>query len=120
MTASGTNDALNLETARGALQISYGRYWGALKRVDCLHFEACNYQMLQWCIGHGFARYEGGARGDHKKARALMPVKTHCVDRLAHPAFADAIEKYLTEGAGIDNFLHELASRCPFKNQPSF
>ncbi len=21
--------------------IAYGRYWGALERVDCLHFEAC-------------------------------------------------------------------------------
>jgi predicted N-acyltransferase len=25
---------------------AYGRYWGALERVDCLHFEACYYQPL--------------------------------------------------------------------------
>ena len=27
--------------------VAYGRYWGALERVDCLHFEACYYQPLQ-------------------------------------------------------------------------
>ena len=26
--------------------VAYGRYWGALERVDCLHFEACYYQPL--------------------------------------------------------------------------
>ncbi|MEO6321138.1 MAG: GNAT family N-acetyltransferase, partial [Polaromonas sp.] len=55
---------------------AYGRYWGALARVDCLHFEACYYQPLQWCIEHGFQRFEGGAQGEHKMARALLPVKT--------------------------------------------
>ncbi|MGH8337346.1 MAG: GNAT family N-acetyltransferase, partial [Gammaproteobacteria bacterium] len=57
-------------------RMAYGRYWGALERVDCLHFEACYYQPLQWCIEHGFQRFEGGAQGEHKMARALLPVKT--------------------------------------------
>ncbi len=98
-------------------QIGYGRYWGALKRVDCLHFEACYYQPLQWCIEHGFTRFEGGAQGEHKMARALMPVKTHSAHWLAHPAFADAVGNFLQrEGAGIDNYLGELAERSPFKH----
>ncbi|MEO5659994.1 MAG: GNAT family N-acetyltransferase, partial [Polaromonas sp.] len=42
--------------------VAYGRYWGALARVDCLHFEACYYQPLQWCIAHGLERFEGGAQ----------------------------------------------------------
>ena len=53
---------------------AYGRYWGALERVDCLHFEACYYQPLQWCIAHGWQRFEGGAQGEHKMARGLLPV----------------------------------------------
>ena len=48
--------------------VAYGRYWGALERVDCLHFEACYYQPLQWCIAHGAVRFEGGAQGEHKMA----------------------------------------------------
>ena len=96
--------------------IAYGRYWGALARVDCLHFEACYYQPLQWCIEHGFHRFEGGAQGEHKMARALLPVKTTSAHWLAHPSFADAIERFLErEGAGIDNYLDELEQRSPFK-----
>ena len=57
--------------------IAYGRYWGALERVDCLHFEACYYQPLNWCIANGVQRFEGGAQGEHKMARALMPITTY-------------------------------------------
>ncbi len=98
------------------VKTAYGRYWGALERVDCLHFEACYYQPLAWCIAHGFQRFEGGAQGEHKMARALLPVKTTSAHWLAHPAFADAVERFLErEGAGIDNYLDDLAQRSPFK-----
>jgi hypothetical protein len=97
-------------------KIAYGRYWGALERVDCLHFDACYYQPLAWCIEHGFHRFEGGAQGEHKMARALMPVKTTSAHWLAHPAFADAVERFLErEGRGIESYLEELETRTPFR-----
>jgi predicted N-acyltransferase len=97
-------------------KIAYGRYWGALERVDCLHFEACYYQPLQWCVEHGFDRFEGGAQGEHKMARALLPVKTTSAHWLAHPAFADAVERFLErEGEGIGNYLEHLERRTPFR-----
>ncbi len=96
--------------------VAYGRYWGALRRVDCLHFEACYYQPLAWCIANGLQRFEGGAQGEHKMARALMPVKTTSAHWLAHPAFADAVEKFLErEGRGIEGYLEHLGERSPFK-----
>jgi hypothetical protein len=96
--------------------VAYGRYWGALERVDCLHFEACYYQPLAWCIAHGAKRFEGGAQGEHKMARALMPVKTTSAHWLAHPSFADAVERFLErEGAGIENYMDHLGERSPFK-----
>ncbi|MDH6594731.1 putative N-acyltransferase [Variovorax sp. TBS-050B] len=96
--------------------VAYGRYWGALERVDCLHFEACYYQPLAWCIAHGAARFEGGAQGEHKMARALMPVRTTSAHWLAHPAFADAVERFLDrEGEGIGNYMDHLGERSPFK-----
>ena len=104
-------------------KVAFGRYWGALERVDCLHFEACYYQPLQWCIAHGFDRFEGGAQGEHKMARALMPVKTYSAHWLAHPAFADAVERFLDrEGQGIENYLDHLQERSPFRSgrQPGF
>lgn len=99
-----------------APQAAYGRYWGALERVDCLHFEACYYQPLQWCIEHRVQRFEGGAQGEHKMARALLPVKTHSAHWLAQPAFADAVERFLErEGAGIDSYMEQLEGRSPFR-----
>lgn len=104
--------------ADGAPTVAFGRYWGALERVDCLHFEACYYQPLQWCIEHGVSRFEGGAQGEHKMARALMPVKTHSAHWLAHPAFADAIERFLErEGAGIETYMEHLEARSPFRHE---
>jgi predicted N-acyltransferase len=95
---------------------AYGRYWGALERVDCLHFEACYYQPLQWCIAHGFDSFEGGAQGEHKMARALLPVKTTSAHWLAHPSFADAVERFLArEEEGIAGYMQELERRNPFK-----
>ncbi|WP_341915441.1 GNAT family N-acetyltransferase [Polaromonas sp. YR568] len=97
-------------------RVAYGRYWGALERVDCLHFEACYYQPLQWCIAHGYKRFEGGAQGEHKMARALLPVKTTSAHWLAHPAFADAVERFLErEGEGMAGYMEELERRNPFR-----
>jgi predicted N-acyltransferase len=96
-------------------EVAYGRYWGALERVDCLHFEACYYQPLAWCIANGLQRFEGGAQGEHKMARALMPVKTTSAHWLAHPAFADAVAKFLArEDRGIGDYLEHLEARSPF------
>jgi len=104
-----------LDTQSGE-KVAYGRYWGALERVDCLHFEACYYQPLQWCIANGWHRFEGGAQGEHKMARALMPVKTTSAHWLAQPAFADAVERFLErEGQGIANYLEHLERRTPFR-----
>ena len=99
--------------------VAYGRYWGALERVDCLHFEACYYQPLQWCISHGIARFEGGAQGEHKMARALLPVSTHSAHWLADTRFARAVSDFLErEGQGVDNYLAHLDERNPFKRAP--
>lgn len=99
-------------------KVAYGRYWGALERVDCLHFEACYYQPIEWCIQKGIARFEGGAQGEHKMARALLPVKASSAHWLAHPSFADAVEKYLErEGHGIEAYLENLEARSPLKEK---
>lgn len=109
--ATGQKDPQNLT------QVAYGRYWGALERVDCLHFEACYYQPLQWCIAHGVQRFEGGAQGEHKMARALLPVQASSAHWLAHPAFADAVDRFLErEGAGVAQYLEHLHTRSPLRH----
>ena len=97
-------------------RVAYGRYWGAVEHVPCLHFEACYYQPRQWCIAQGYRRVEGGAQGEHKMARGLLPVPTHSAHWLAHPQFARAVADFLErEGDGVEHYLDELNERSPFK-----
>lgn len=117
--------ALNAQAAQcvagsaAAGSVAYGRYWGALERVDCLHFEACYYQPIEWCIAQGIARFEGGAQGEHKMARALLPTPTASAHWIAHPAFADAVDRFLErEGAGVQSYLQELHAHSPLR-QPA-
>ena len=98
---------------------AYGRYWGATRFVDCLHFEACYYQPLQWCISQGIERFEGGAQGEHKMARGLLPTPTASSHWLAHPAFARAVDEFLlAERGGMAQYVDELNERLPFRREP--
>ncbi|CAN5656384.1 GNAT family N-acetyltransferase [soil metagenome] len=95
---------------------AFGRYWGSTEHVSCMHFDACYYQPLQWCIAHGYQRFEGGAQGEHKMARGLMPVQTWSAHWLAHPQFAEAVGDFLKrEGLAIEGYIDELNDRKPFK-----
>ncbi len=106
---------LAIDAARGH---AYGRYWGCTEYVPCLHFEACYYQPLAWCIANGYRRFEGGAQGEHKMARGLMPVVTQSAHWLAHPAFSDAVARHLqAEGNGIDAYVDELRDRNPYRDR---
>ncbi len=112
----GERIAASLVAIDEAQGIAYGRYWGAVEHVPCLHFEACYYQPLIWCLNQGFRRFEGGAQGEHKMARGLLPVETASAHWLAHPEFAQAVADFLVrEGAGIAEYVNELGERDPFK-----
>jgi predicted N-acyltransferase len=99
-----------------SLGLAWGRYWGCVEHVPCLHFEACYYQPLAWCIAQGFQRFEGGAQGEHKMARGLLPVVTHSAHWLRDERFADAVADFLaSEGAAVDAYVDELRERSPFR-----
>ncbi len=94
----------------------YGRYWGALEHVPLLHFETCYYQAIEFAIAHRLARFEGGAQGEHKIFRGLLPVQSCSAHWLAQPRFASAIEDYLErEALGIARYVNELAEHTPFR-----
>jgi uncharacterized protein len=98
-------------------RVAWGRYWGSVEYVPCLHFEACYYQPLAWCIENGYLRFEGGAQGEHKMARGLLPVRTTSAHWLRDPRFASAVADFLAqEGQGIQNYVDELRERNPFKD----
>jgi len=117
---AGARIACSLIAIDPARKTAFGRYWGATEHVHCLHFDACYYEPLAWCIANGYGRFEGGAQGEHKMARGLLPVQTWSAHWLAHPQFAQAVDDFLArEGAGIALYMNELNDRLPFKAAPS-
>ena len=95
--------------------VFYGRNWGAIAHVPLLHFEACYYQSIEYCIAHRIERFEGGAQGEHKMARGLMPVETVSAHWVAHREFRRAIADYLgRETKGIEQYVDELNERSPY------
>lgn len=94
----------------------FGRHWGALEFHPALHFEACYYQGIEYCIARGLHTFEGGAQGEHKIARGLLPVQTCSAHWLAQPEFASAVEEFLArETRGMTHYVDELNDRSPFK-----
>jgi predicted N-acyltransferase len=94
----------------------YGRYWGAVETVPCLHFETSYYQMIEFAIERGLAVFEGGAQGEHKLARGFEPVTTFSSHWLAHPAFNAAVQRYLErEHGGVEAYVDELNERSALR-----
>ncbi|WP_320535161.1 GNAT family N-acetyltransferase [Robbsia andropogonis] len=113
--APATTGTTKTTAPRGTL---YGRYWGAIEHIDCLHFETAYYQPLSFCIDEGIAVFEGGAQGEHKMARGFLPTVTRSAHWLAHPSFSDAVAHFLArETAGIGNYVDELREHDPFKQR---
>ena len=94
----------------------YGRYWGSIEHVPLLHFECCYYQAIEFAIARRLKFFEGGAQGEHKLFRGLLPVETLSAHWLAHAKFARAVESFLErEGSGIARYVDELCEHSPFK-----
>jgi predicted N-acyltransferase len=96
----------------------YGRYWGAVAHVPCLHFEASYYRPLEWAIANGITRFEGGAQGEHKLARGLMPVTTWSAHWVADPDFDRAVRKFVDhETRRMARYVSELEEHAPFREE---
>ena len=94
----------------------YGRYWGCHKDYNALHFEACYYQGLDYCIAHGLQRFDSGAQGEHKIARGFEPVTTYSGHWFQDERFAKAIAQFLEREKGAVRFYKDdAANYLPFK-----
>jgi predicted N-acyltransferase len=75
----------------------YGRYWGAFEEYDCLHFEACYYQPIEWAITEGIRLFDPGAGGQHKKRRGFPATANHSLHRFYHQRLGQIFEHYVQE-----------------------
>ena len=108
--------ALGVFDAQHGAPRLYGRYWGAIEPVDCLHFECCYYQMIEFAIERRLAWFEGGAQGAHKLARGLDPVPTQSAHWLAQPAMMQAVSRFVErERAGVAEAIDELNEHRAFR-----
>lgn len=95
----------------------YGRYWGAIEHVPCLHFETAYYQAIEYCIKEQIQIFEGGAQGEHKMARGFLPTTIQSAHFIADPRFSKAVEHFLDrEHQGIAAYVDELAEHNPLKS----
>jgi uncharacterized protein len=94
----------------------YGRYWGCAREYDCLHFEACYYQGIEYCIREGLQRFDPGAQGEHKIQRGFRPVETFSNHWIADPNLARAVADFTDrERPHTEAYKSEASNLLPFK-----
>jgi len=94
----------------------FGRHWGADREVDCLHFELCYYQGIDYCLREGLQSFEPGAGGEHKIARGFMPISTWSGYWIADPRLRRAVEDFLVrENKALEHYADEAGAHGPYK-----
>ncbi|WP_404341583.1 GNAT family N-acetyltransferase [Pseudoalteromonas mariniglutinosa] len=94
----------------------YGRYWGASHDIDCLHFELCYYQGIEFCIANNLKHFHCGAQGEHKISRGFSPVYTYSAHAMIDTTFAAAIADYLQrEQQHMAIYKQQCQALLPFK-----
>jgi predicted N-acyltransferase len=119
MRAIGSRDGRRLCAALDIFdgETLWGRYWGTSQYVPGLHFEACYYQAIEFCIEEGIKTFEGGAQGIHKLARGLLPVATRSLHAIGDRSFAAAIADFCArERLDVEHSLEELEAATPFRH----
>ncbi|MGH8612827.1 MAG: GNAT family N-acetyltransferase [Gammaproteobacteria bacterium] len=96
----------------------YGRYWGSSREIRNLHFEICYYRPLEYAIAKGLKLFEAGAQGEHKIARGFVPQLTYSAHWIRHPAFRNAIERFIAEEKGVIRaFFEEMKVHSPYRGR---
>jgi hypothetical protein len=94
----------------------FGRHWGADEEADCLHFELCQYQGIDYCLREGLKLFEPGAGGEHKVNRGFLPTRTWSAYWIGEPRLRAAVADFLgRERRAIDEYLQAADSESPFR-----
>jgi predicted N-acyltransferase len=97
----------------------WGRYWGAYEEIRDLHFAACYYAPMDWCIREGIRIFDPGAGSSHKIRRGFKAVVNRSWHKFFDPPLdrlfrdnIDAINQYEAENRwalNIESPLKEIA-----------
>ncbi len=93
-----------------------GRYWGAAEQLPLLHFELCFYRLIEFAIAHGLDRFEGGAGGEQKLKRGLLPERTFSAHWIRHQGLARAIGRYVErEARAVEGEMRMRLAGSPYR-----
>jgi hypothetical protein len=96
----------------------YGRHWGCDRHIDCLHFEACYYTGIEYCIAQGLRRFEPGAQGEHKIARGFLPTLTRSSHWLADGRFRRPVAAFVEhEREAVAEYMAGLQALNPYRQE---
>lgn len=96
----------------------YGRYWGCKESLENLHFEACYYAGIEYCIDQGLKHFEPGAQGEHKIARGFLPTPTWSAHWIADPEFRQHLQVFCRkEEIAMEQECHALMALSPYREQ---
>lgn len=73
----------------------YGRYWGSVQDIDCLHFDACYYSPIEWAINNGISIFDPGAGGRHKKRRGFPATPNYSLHRFYDQRLSKILQSYI-------------------------
>jgi predicted N-acyltransferase len=95
----------------------YGRWWGGKPEIDCLHFEACYYQGIEFAIEKQLQRFDPGTQGEHKLVRGFEPIRTTSLHWIRHPGLHRAVQQALIqERQHIAAYIAQAREHLPFKH----
>lgn len=98
----------------------YGRYWGCIEERECMHFAACYYQGIDYCIRRGLQYFDPGTQGEHKIPRGFLPLPSPSFHWIADEPFIAPLRHFLDEEAIlVDQVTKDLAQRSPFRTPES-
>lgn len=96
----------------------YGRFWGCDKTVKGLHFEACYYQGIEYCIENKLQVFEPGAQGEHKIARGFIPTMTRSAHYLLQNHFQQSIQQFIAnEKTSVMEYIEAIKQHTPYKSK---
>ena len=93
----------------------YGRHWGCTRHLDCLHFELCYYQTIEYCLEQGLRTVNAGVQGEHKLYRGFEPQLAVSGHWIRHQGLRTAVDDFLQrETPQLQTYVKTLQEHAPF------
>lgn len=96
----------------------YGRYWGARKNEEFLHFELCYYKPMEWMIHRKLRFFDPGMGGVHKALRGFVSAPNYSLHKFYDPRLQEIMQSSISEYNQMEmRDIAALNSILPYKRR---